>query len=243
MNDEQQKLKVEFNFPNDWDSLGCANCKSPFHEVKDCPQTKTAEPKFRFKTRKELKVKEGTLPFKFRVDIDPQADNEAEVTRKRALLRLNSNKVYNLMGMAVKAQEAQRSALQWLLRFCDELDVEDKELQEERAKLLPVIQSLQEALSTLTTVRKTKIRQAEEMEEVATNARNRARQARMRISKKAKQPKEEFWLMRLPNSNIDIPVVVGQEKTPAELFKEVADAIRLKEQLKQYREEMDDTES
>ena len=103
--DTNNKLKAEF-FP-DWETFGCSLCKSPFHEEKDCPQTKTGEPKFKFRTRKEMGIKPGSLPFKFRVDIDPQVDDEVEVTRKRALLRLNSSKVYNLMGYSVKAQESQ----------------------------------------------------------------------------------------------------------------------------------------
>ena len=38
-------------------------------------------------------------------------DDEVEIARKRALLRLNSSKVYSLMGLAVKAQEAQKVCL------------------------------------------------------------------------------------------------------------------------------------
>jgi len=231
----QQRLKVEFNFPQEeWEKIGCPTCHSPFHGVEDCPQTKTGEPKFRFKTRKEMKVKDGSLPFKFRIEVNPEMDDEVEIARKRSLLRLNSGKVYSLMGLAVKAQEAQKSALQWLIRLADELDIDDPEIQEEREKLLPIIQSLQPVLSTLTEIRKTKIKQAEEMEEVAISARNQTRQARLRLARKVKPPKEEFWIMRLPNSNVDIPVVVGEDaKTPSELFKEVADAILEKEKSKQ----------
>lgn len=178
MNEPQQRLKVEFDFPKEeWDQLGCSNCHSPFHSVENCPQTKTGEPKFRFQTRKELRVKDGSLPFKFRVEVNPEADDEVEIARKRAALRLNSSKVYSLMGLAVKAQESQKAALQWLIRLADELDIDDQEIQTERAKLLPIIQSLQPVLTTLTEIRKTKIRQAEEMEEIAITARNRAREA------------------------------------------------------------------
>jgi len=229
MDDENNKLKAEF-FP-EWETIGCPLCKSPFHEEKDCPQTKTGEPKFKFRTRKEMGVEPGSLPFKFRVDIDPQVDDEVEVTRKRALLRLNSTKVYNLMGYSVKAQESQKAALQWLIRLADELDIDDEYLQNERAQLLPLIQTLQESLQTLTRIRQEKIKQAEAMEEVATEARHKARKVRTRVAKKKAQEKE-FWVLRLPDSNIDVPIVYGEDVDPANLFKEAADAILDKEKQK-----------
>jgi hypothetical protein len=227
MDDANNKLKAEF-FP-DWETIGCPLCKSPFHEEKDCPQTKTGEPKFKFRTRKEMGIEPGcSLPFKFRVDIDPQVDDEVEVTRKRALLRLNSTKVYNLMGYSVKAQESQKATLQWLIRLADELDIDDEFLQKERAQLLPLIQTLQESLQTLTRIRQDKIKQAEAMEEVATEARQKARKVRTRVAKKKAQEKE-FWVLRLPDSNIDVPIVYGESIDPADLFKEAANAILDKE--------------
>lgn len=234
---------MEFEFPQEeWDKIGCSNCRSPFHAVEECPQTKAGEPKFRFLTRKELRVREGSLPFKFRVEINPDADDEVEITRKRAILRLNSGKVYSLMGLSVKAHEAQKDALQWLIRLADELDVDDEEIQQERAKLLPLIQSLQPVLVTLTEIRKTKIQQAEEMEEVATTARNRAREARVRLAKRKvkKLPEAEFWIMQLPESNVSIPMIVGEEKTVSEILKDAADAILDKERLKQAEAENGD---
>jgi hypothetical protein len=223
---KDNKLKAEF-FP-EWETIGCPSCKSPFHEEADCPKTKVGEPKFKFRTRKEMGLEPGSLPFKFRVDIDPQVDDEVEVTRKRALLRLNSSKVYNLMGYSVKAHESQKTALQWLIRFADELDIDDEALQKERAQLIPLIQTLQDSLQTLNRIRQNKIKQAEAMEEVGTEARQKARKVRTRVAKKKAQ-EQEFWVLRLPDSNIDVPIVYGEEIDPANLFKEAANAILDKE--------------
>jgi hypothetical protein len=241
MDNNNDKLKVEFALPTseEWEQITCPICKSPFHEEKDCPQSRIEEPKFKFRTRKEMGLEQGSLPFKFRVDIDPQVDDEVEVTRKRALLRLNSSKVYNLMGLSVKAQESQKAALQWLVRLADELDIEDEALQKERGELLPLIQTLQEAFQFLTRVRQNKIKQAEAMEEVATKARSGARKVRARIMKK-KAVEKEFWVLRLPDSNVDVPIIYGEDIDPANLFKEAADAILEKEKSKQLEHESED---
>ena len=241
MDNNNDKLKVEFNLPTseEWEQIACPICKSPFHEEKECPQSKIEEPKFKFRTRKEMGLEPGSLPFKFRVDIDPQVDDEVEVTRKRALLRLNSSKIYNLMGLSVKAQESQKAALQWLVRLADELDVDDVALQKERGELLPLIQTLQDAFRTLTHIRQTKIKQAEAMEEVATKARSGARKVRARITKN-KTVEKEFWVLRLPDSNVDVPIIYGEDVNPADLFKEAADAILEKEKSKQINPEEDE---
>jgi len=214
-------------------SIGCKQCKSPFHEEKDCPQTKTGESKFQFQSRKEMGLEPGSLPFKFRVEIDPEADSEVEVTRKRALLRLNSTKVYNLMGLSVKAHESQKTTLQWLIRLADELDIDDPALQKERSQLLPLIQTMQGTLQQLAQIQQVKIKQAEVMEATVTKARRKAGLVRTRIAKKADQKKEkekDFWVLRLPDSNLDVPIALGEN--PLEILKEAADAILKKEKAK-----------
>jgi hypothetical protein len=199
--------------------------------------------KFKFKSRKDMGLEPGALPFKFRIEIDPNVDDDTEVTRKRSLLRLNSSKVYNLMGLSVKAHEAQKSALNWLVRMADEMDIDDPSMQDELKTLLPLITSMQKAAKQLTDIRKAKIQQAEQMEEIATKARTAARKVRHRISKKTaaerKEVKEEFFLMRLPDSSVDMPLYFGQDD-PMAAFKEAADAIIKKEKSKYEPEEPDE---
>jgi hypothetical protein len=226
-------------FP-DMETVGCKRCKSPFHDEEDCPQVKlTAAPtkfkSFRFPSRKDMNLKSGEVPFKFRVEFDPK-DDEVEISRKRSLLRLNSDKVYKIMAYAVKAQESQRAALQYLIRLTDEMDIDDKVIQEERKALLGVVQTLDEVFARLSAVRTEKIKQAERMEELATKARSTARKARTRMSKQRQQDRE-FWVLRLPDSNVDTQLIYDEEPAinPADLIKQAADAILRKEEEKDIR--------
>ena len=79
--------------------------------------------------------------------------------------------------------------------------------------------------------------QAEAMEEVVIDARKKARVTRTRAAKKKKQQDANFWVLRLPNSNIDVPMVYGGTLDPATLFKEAAQAILEKEKQKVNMEE------
>lgn len=223
-------------FP-DMEALGCKRCKSPFHDEEDCPQVKlTAAPtkfkSFRFPSRKDMNLKSGEVPFKFRVEFEAN-DDEVEISRKRSLLRLNSDKVYKIMAYAVKAQESQRAALQYLIRLTDEMDIEDKVIQEERKALLGIVQTLDEVFARLSVVRTEKIKQAERMEELATKARSTARKARTRMSKQRQQDRE-FWVLRLPDSNVvGAPLLYDEVTDPADLIKQAADAIMKKEMDKE----------
>ena len=69
------------------------------------------------------------------------------------------------------------------------------------------------------------------MEEVATEARQKARKVRTRVAKKKAQEKE-FWVLRLPDSTIDVPIIYGEDVDPASLFKEASEAILEKEKQK-----------
>jgi hypothetical protein len=223
-------FKVELEFPG-VESIGCKRCKSIFHEEPDCPQTKTGETKFHFKSRKEMGLEPGSLPFKFQIEIDDATDDEPEVIRKRALLRLNSRKVYDLMGVSVKAQEAQKAAVGWLTRLADEMDIDDPTLQQERNALIPLIMSMQDSLKKLTAIRQVKVKQAEQMEEIATKARRKAGAVRSRIAKKAQDERmknKAFFVLRLPESNVDLPVLSG-DVDPLQLVEDAVKAIREKE--------------
>jgi hypothetical protein len=221
------EIKVELDFAG-LDGIGCKQCKSMFHEAANCPQNAAGQSKFQFPSRKEMGLEPGSLPFKFQVEINEATDDEVEVVRKRALLRLNSRKVYGLMGVSVKAQEAQKSALGWLMRLADEMDIDDPTLQEERNELLPLIKTMQETLGKLTAIRQVKVKQAERMEEVASKARRKAAAVRRRVAKKEIEKSKDFFVLRLPESNVDIPVMAG-DVDPLELIEAAVKAIRDKE--------------
>jgi len=155
--------------------------------------------------------------------------------RKRSLMRLNSHKVYNLMGFSVKAHESQKATIAWLTRLFDELDIDDPAMQEERKALTPIIQTLQTAFREIGEIRQNKIRQAEQMEELVSKARSRARLVRERITKndvnQHKMMDNDFWVLRLPDSSVDVPITAG-DVDPMELLKEAGKAILAAERSK-----------
>jgi len=157
----------------------------------------------RFRTRKQLGLKAGELPFKFRVDINPDDDGETEVSRKRALLRLNSQRVYTQMGCSVQALGSMRTVMRWLSRLMENMDEEDQKA------ALPAVSAASASLSRIDALSREKVEQAVRMEEEVERARKDARVARVRLAKaaleKARKAKE-FGILRL-----------GGESSPASL--------------------------
>jgi hypothetical protein len=110
----------------------------------------------------------------------------------------------------VKARDSQRAALQYLIRLTDEMDISDKVIQEERKRLLALVETVSESFAHISAVSTEKIKQAECMEEEATKARTSARKSRTRMAKK-RQLDKDFWVLRLPDSGVGAPLVYGEE--------------------------------
>jgi hypothetical protein len=122
---------------------------------------------------------DGELPEKFRVEIDPAHDSETEVSGKRALLRLNSRRVYAQMGMSAQALEGMRRAAGWLGRLLDESDGDDRDA------LAPVLEASEITLRMLEDLSRRKAGAAARMEELLERGRRKARAARERLSREA----------------------------------------------------------
>ena len=60
------------------------------------------------------------------------------------------------------------------------------------------------------------------------------------LNKLIETVEKEFWVLRLPDSNVDVPIIYGEDVNPADLFKEAADAILEKEKSKQINPEEDE---
>jgi len=131
----------------------------------------------------------ATLPAKFADwEIDPDRDSETEVIRKRSLMRLDSRKIYNAMGLSVRAHENQKSALLWFERLWEFLE------EDERSLLGPVVESMKVSYVGVRNLAQLKVREAAEMEIVMEKAHKLARKARLRLlaedaKKKAKDKK------------------------------------------------------
>ncbi len=131
----------------------------------------------------------STLPSKFADwEINPDRDSETEVIRKRSLMRLDSRKIYNAMGLSVRAHENQKSALLWFERLWEFLE------EDERSLLAPVVESMKVSYVGVRNLAQLKVREAAEMEIVMEKAHKQARKARLRLleedaKKKAKDKK------------------------------------------------------
>ncbi len=159
-----------------------------------------------FRTRKELGLKPNEIPFKFRVEIDAEHDGETEIARKRALLRLNSQRIYMQMSSSVQAYQGQRQVLRWLGVLTENLDEAGREA------VAPHIMACQDLLLRLDTLSQEKIKQAVDMEEVLTEARTKARQARLRltklrIEKSRKQAEFGIFSLAVSEDGPDLPKV------------------------------------
>ncbi len=107
--------------------------------------------------------------------IDPDKDNDNEIVRKRSLMRLDSRKIYNAMGLSVRAHDAQKAALLWITRLWEFLSEEEKRVLE------PTVERMKAGFSELRLVAQAKISDAAHMEHAMEKAHKQARQARVRI--------------------------------------------------------------
>lgn len=112
-------------------------------------------------------------------------DSEAEIVRKRSLMKLDTRRLYNQMGMSVRAQESSKSALLWLTQLISILSEKEKE------ELAPVLTQLNMVFNKLSSVRQSKIFQAVRAEQAIEKAYQKARQIRVKheiaASKKRKK--------------------------------------------------------
>lgn len=231
---------MNFNFYGRQDD--CETCGSPFHKTQDCPNKE--KPKFRWKTRQELGLKEGEVPFQFRVEIDPEVDDEIEVARKRALLRLNTTRFYNQMGLAVKAHESLLDSARFINNLLEH--VED----EEKAALKPIIEGLSILQTELEKLRKAKVSQALKMEEILDKSRKQARAVRQKVDEKSKEKlkkNSEFFVVKLPaleqsETEVNIPVAADSDN-PLAVFEEIRQAVLKKEKLGKRHYESEESNS
>ena len=134
----------------------------------------------RFKTRKQLGLGPNELPYKFRVEIGDK-DTETEVSNKRALLRLNSQRVYMQMGCAAQALNSMRQTANWLGRLMDNMDEED------RTAVAPTLEAFEISFRSLEDLSRRKTGNAVRMEELVERERKKARGARTRLMKESSE--------------------------------------------------------
>ena len=118
--------------------------------------------------------------------IDPTRDDEAEIIKKRSLMRLDSRKTYNAMGLSLRAHEANKAALLWLSRLWGFLS------DEEQTALTPALEHLKRGFADLKIVAQAKVNEAARMEVELEKEHKAARTARIRLmNEEAKKRQKE----------------------------------------------------
>jgi hypothetical protein len=112
-------------------------------------------------------------------------DDETEIIKKRSLMRLDSRKTYNQMGLALRAHEAQKASLLWLSRLWEFLS------EAEQQALTPTLEFLKRGYADLKLVAQSKVNEAAKMEIELDKAHKSARRARLRFMDAEKRKKEK----------------------------------------------------
>ena len=103
------------------------------------------------------------------------SDDELEIIKKRSLMRLDSRKTYNAMGLALRAHEAEKGALLWLSRLWEFLS------EKEQVALTPALEFLKRSFVDIKAVAQAKVNEAARMELEMDKAHKSARKARLRM--------------------------------------------------------------
>jgi hypothetical protein len=159
-------------------------------EPKRVGKRKTRKTRF-VKSQEELQGKKFVA---FTEDLPPQfsgwqvqsSDDESEIHRKRSLMRLDSQKIYNQMGLSVRAQESAKAALLWISKLWGFLEIEEQQV------LASTLEGMKDAFGMLTLVRQAKIGQALRMEKAMEKAHQQARKARVEAASSRAKSASKF---------------------------------------------------
>jgi hypothetical protein len=125
---------------------------------------------------KDFKTFAPEVPLKYQNWQINATDDVTEIVKKRALMRLDSRKLYSALGLSVRASDCQKATLSSLSRMWEFLD------EEERKIITPTMERLKITLGEIQKVCEKKIIETSEMEKALEKARMSARKARVRIA-------------------------------------------------------------
>jgi|SRR5579863_41240 len=124
------------------------------------------------KKAKVVGSKKKHLPASFKLWEIHDGDNDSEITRKRSLMRLDSRKIYNQMGLAMRAYQNQKGVMLWLTRLWEYLD------EKERTAFAPTAELLKQGMIGLAELSAAKVELAAEMEQILLKEQRKVRIAR-----------------------------------------------------------------
>jgi hypothetical protein len=99
-------------------------------------------------------------------------DDDTEIVRKRSLMRLDARKIYNQMGLAMRAYQTQKQVLICLTNLWGFLD------EPEREAFAPTAEMLKQGLMGLAELSSKKVNLAAQMEEALLREKRKARTVR-----------------------------------------------------------------
>ncbi len=117
-------------------------------------------------------TKEKEIPPSFRLWQINDDDNDVEIIRKRSLMRLDTRKIYNQMGLAMRAYQGQKNVLICLSNLWGFLD------EPEREAFAPTAELLKQGLMGLAELSSKKVTLAARMEEALIREKRKARTVR-----------------------------------------------------------------
>jgi hypothetical protein len=152
------------------------------HPAEVKPPAKTPRKRNRFtKSSKAAAPDDKYSPWR----IDALNDDDTEITKKRSLMRLDSRKTYNAMGLSLRAHEAEKAALLWLTRLWEFLS------EEEQAALTPALEHLKRSFAGVRLVAQSKVNEAARMEIEMDKEHKAARSARLRLMGEEAEKRKE----------------------------------------------------
>jgi hypothetical protein len=156
------------------------------HPAEIKPPAKTPRKRNRF-TKSSSGPKAQAAADKYSLwRIDTSRDSDTEIIRKRSLMRLDSRRTYNAMGLSLRAHEANKAALLWLSRLWEFLS------KEEQVALTPALDHLKRGFADLKLVAQAKVNEAARMETEMEKEHKSARAARIRLmNEEAKKRQKE----------------------------------------------------
>lgn len=124
------------------------------------------------KKAKVVGTKKKNIPASFKLWEILNDDSDIEVSRKRSLMRLDSRRIYNQMGLAMRAYQNQKGVMLWLTRLWEFLD------ETEREAFAASADHLKLGLIGLAELSATKIALAAQMEEALQKEQRKLRTVR-----------------------------------------------------------------
>ena len=153
--------------------------------------------KKRTRTRYTKNSNKTAEPDKYALWQITDEDDETEIIKKRSLMRLDSRKTYNQMGLALRAHEAAKASLLWLSRLWEFLS------EAEQQALTPALEHLKRGYADLKLVAQSKVSEAAKMEIELEKAHKSARRARLRMMDAEKRRKEAATVQIRPGEDTE----------------------------------------